>query len=65
MSRIAVGDMHGNLATLDDLLARIRDEAAAEPMMEIHQEPEVITSIIVTARPGGINSTSPGPRRPA
>jgi RimJ/RimL family protein N-acetyltransferase len=43
-------------AALDTLRLRLRipESSDADPMMEIHQDPEVIKSILLTAPPGGI-----------
>jgi hypothetical protein len=43
-------------AALDTLRLRLRipESSDAEPLMEIHQDPEVIKSILLTAPPGGI-----------
>ncbi len=36
------------------LRLRVPEASDAEPMMEIHQDPEVIASVLLTAPPGGI-----------
>lgn len=36
------------------LLLRLPDESDAQPLMEIHQDPEVIKFVTMTAPPGGI-----------